>query len=57
MVNGDDVLLKRAFKNIPSLKLNSTERLSGRDIFYAKKLVITESALKSINEKYSKGDQ
>ena len=57
LVNGDDALLKRAFKNIPFLKLNSTERLSGRDIFYAKKLVITESALKSINEKYSKGDQ
>lgn len=52
--DSDDSLLKRAIKNIPWFKYNNVDRMSGRDIFYSKELVITESAVNQINEKYSK---
>ena len=52
--DSDDSLLKRAIKNIPWFKYNNVDRMSGRDIFYSKELVITESAVNQINEKYAK---
>ncbi len=50
----DDSLLKRAIRNISWFKYNNVNRLSGRDIFYSKELVITESAVNQINEKFGK---
>jgi ribosomal protein L4 len=47
--------MKRAIRNIPWFSFNNVSRLSGRDVFYAQTLLITESALKKINEKYAKG--
>ena len=55
--DSNDFLLKRSVKNIPWLIFNNVSRLSSRDIFYAKDLLITESAVKYLNEKYSKGDK
>lgn len=52
--DSDDVKLKRAIRNIPWFLFNNVDRLSGRDIFYAPTVVITESALKKINEKYAR---
>lgn len=52
--DSDDSLLKRAIKNISWFKYNNVNRLSGRDIFYSKELVITESAVAQINEKFGK---
>jgi len=52
--DSDDSLLKRAIKNISWFKYNNVSRLSGRDIFYSKELVITESAVNQINEKFGK---
>jgi large subunit ribosomal protein L4 len=54
--DADDILIKRAFKNIPWFSYNNVERISSRDIFYSKQVVITESALKRLNDKYSKGE-
>ncbi len=51
--DGEDSLLKRAIRNIPWFKYNNVERLSGRDIFYSKEVILTESAVKEINEKFS----
>ncbi len=51
----DEVTIKRASRNIPWLTYNHVSRISGRDIFYGKELLITESALKTLNEKYSAG--
>jgi len=32
------------------------KRISGRDIFYSQTLVLTEGAVKYLNEKYAKGE-
>lgn len=45
--------LKQSIRNIPWFVYNNVKRISSRDIFYSKELVITESALKYLNEKYS----
>jgi len=51
--DGEDSLLKRAIRNIPWFKYINVERLSGRDIFYSREVILTESAVKEINEKFS----
>ncbi len=48
----DDTLLKRAIRNLPWFQHNNVKRISGRDLFYSKELIITESALQYLNEKY-----
>lgn len=53
----DSVLLKRAIKNIPWFAYNNAARVSGRDIFYSKDVLITESAVKVLNERYAKAAQ
>ena len=54
ITSNESSLIKRAIKNIPWFVYNNAMRLSGRDIFYSKNVVITESAVKILNEKYSK---
>ncbi|TAL39235.1 MAG: 50S ribosomal protein L4 [Spirochaetes bacterium] len=56
LTENDDVLLKRALRNIPWFIYNNVKRPSSREIFYSKTLLITESALKYLNEKYAKGE-
>lgn len=53
ITDSDDVLLKRSIRNISWFTYNNVKRISSRDIFYSKELLITESALKYLNEKYS----
>lgn len=55
IASADDQSVKRSIRNLPWFSYNNVNRLSGRDIFYSKELVITESALQKLNEKYSKG--
>ncbi len=55
ITDSEDSLLKRSIRNLPWLKYNNVSRISSRDIFYSKDLIITESALKNLNEKYTKG--
>lgn len=50
-----DVSFRRSIRNIEQVVYNDASRISGRDVFYSMKLVLTESAVKSINDKYSKG--
>ncbi len=52
--DAEDVLLKRAIKNIPWFKYNHVSRMSGRDIFFSNEIVFTENALSQLNEKYAK---
>jgi large subunit ribosomal protein L4 len=52
--DADDSLLKRAVRNIPWFRYNNVSRMSGRDIFYSKELIITESAISQLNEKFSR---
>ncbi len=51
--HNDDELVKRSLKNIKDVKFNSAERLSGRDVFYSKKVLLTESAVAALNKKYA----
>ncbi|HNX59505.1 MAG TPA: 50S ribosomal protein L4 [Spirochaetota bacterium] len=53
----NDEKFKRSIRNIEDVKYNDASRISGRDVFYSKKLVLTESAVKYINEKYAKGNK
>ena len=51
--DSDDIMLKRSIRNIPWLVYNNVNRISGSDIFNSRVLVITESAVKFLNEKYA----
>lgn len=55
ITSSEDVLIKRAIRNIDKMLFNNVNRISSREVFYARGLIITESAVKSLNEKYSKG--
>lgn len=53
-INADnDELTKRAGRNIPWLKIFNANLLNTKDLFYADKLLLTESAVRLLNEKYS----
>jgi len=54
IVDGEDVSIRRAMRNISWFKYNNARRLSSRDLFYSKTLVMTESAVQYLNEKYAK---
>lgn len=53
---GDDPMLKRAARNIPWLQYLSWNRLRAHDLFYAHKVVVMESAVKSLGDFYD-GDR
>jgi large subunit ribosomal protein L4 len=55
--SNNDETFKRSLRNIEDIKYNDASRISGRDVFYSRKLVLTESAVKYINEKYAKGNK
>jgi len=56
LTDNEDRKLKQAIRNIPWVVYNNVKRMSGRDVFYSKTLLITESAVRYINEKYAKGE-
>jgi large subunit ribosomal protein L4 len=47
-----DVLLKRASRNLPSVSLLTYNRLNVHDLFYSKKILITESAILGLNDMF-----
>ncbi|MBN2434703.1 MAG: 50S ribosomal protein L4 [Spirochaetes bacterium] len=51
--SGDDTMIKRSIKNIADVKYNNASRLSGRDVFYSKKVLLTESAVNAINQNFA----
>jgi large subunit ribosomal protein L4 len=46
--NEDDLLFKREFRNIPFVRTISYKRLSAHELFYAKEILILESAAKEL---------
>ncbi len=52
--DSEDTLLKRAIRNIPWFRYNNVNRISGRDVFFSNEVIITESAVNQINEKFAK---
>jgi len=57
ITESEDALLKRSIKNIPWFSYNNVKRISGYDLFHSRELVITESALSYLQEKYARGDK
>lgn len=53
ITENDDTLIKRSIRNIPWFQYNNVKRISSRDIFYSKEIIITVSALQYLNEKYA----
>jgi large subunit ribosomal protein L4 len=56
LTTNEDILLKRAVRNISWLAYNNVSRISSREIFYSRTVLITEGAVKYLNEKYAKGE-
>jgi len=54
IVGNEDSLLKRSIKNIPWFIYNNVKRISGRDLFYSKDLIITEDAIPYLSDNFSK---
>lgn len=48
----DDLLIKRAGRNIPNLKVFSFNRLRAHDLFYAKRILLSEKAAFSLCDFY-----
>ncbi len=53
ILKDDDALTKRAARNIPWLTTLSYNRLRAHDLFYGRKLLVLESAVKNLNEFYA----
>ena len=53
VLKDDDPMLKRAARNIPWLSYLSYNRLRAHDLFYARKVLMLESAAKQLNEFYA----
>lgn len=52
----DDPMLKRAARNVPWLQFLNWNRLRAHDLFYAKKVIVMESAAKAIGEHVAGGE-
>jgi len=52
ILGDDDRMIRRAGHNIPWLRYLAYNRLRAHDLFYGEKLVLTESAVRKLNEFY-----
>ncbi|MCK4907594.1 MAG: 50S ribosomal protein L4 [Spirochaetes bacterium] len=52
IIADNDALVKRATRNIPWVKCYNSKRLTFKDVFYAKEVIFTKSALSNIEEHY-----
>ncbi len=60
ILKDDDEMLRRAGRNIPWLKMQAYHRLSAHELFYSKKVLALETAVKELNNFYvvrKRGDQ
>jgi large subunit ribosomal protein L4 len=54
ILKDDDEKIKRAGRNIPVLSFLSYNRLRAHDLFYGRKIIMLESAVKNLSEFYAK---
>lgn len=52
VMNDDDVMLKRAARNIPWLRYLSYQRLCAHELYYAERVVVMQSAAEKLAEFY-----
>jgi len=57
ILKDDDVMLRRAGRNIPNISFLSYNRLRAHDLFYGKKVVLLESSVKKLAEFYPNGSE
>lgn len=57
ILKDDDQMVKRAARNIPMLQYLSYNRLSAHALFYGRKIVALESAVKNLSEFYAAKDK
>ena len=53
VLKDDDEMIKRAGRNNPALSFLSYNRLRAHDLFYARKVVVLESAVKNLSDFYA----
>lgn len=53
VLKDDDAKIKQAGRNLPNVSFLSYNRLRAHDMFYARKVVVLESAVKNLSEFYS----
>lgn len=53
VLKNDDAKIKQAGRNIPSLSFLSYNRLRAHDLYYARKIVILEGAVKNLSDFYA----
>ena len=52
IMKDDDAMLRRAARNIPYLHVLSYDKLSAKELLYARKVIMLETAAKNLNEFY-----
>jgi len=52
IMGSDDAMIRRASRNIPYLHILAYDKLSAKELLYAKKVLMLESAAKNLNEFY-----
>ncbi len=52
ILRDDDVMMRRAAKNIPYLRVLSYNRLSAKELLYGRKVLVLETAAKNLNDFY-----
>ena len=53
ILKDDDAKIKQAGRNIPNLSFLAYNRLEAHDLFYGRKVIILESAVKNLSEFYA----
>ncbi len=53
LLKDDDAMIKRAGKNLPNVHFLSYNRLRAHDLFYARKIIMLESAAKNLSDFYA----
>lgn len=57
ILKDDDAKIKQAGRNIPTLSFLSYNRLEAHDLFYGRKIIALESAVKSLSDFYAAEDK
>ena len=53
VLKDDDAKIKQSGKNLPNVSFLSFNRLRAHDLFYARKVVVLESAVKNLSDFYA----
>ena len=52
VMNDDDVMSRRAAKNIPYLRVLAYDKLSAKELLYGRKVIVLKSAVSNLNDFY-----